>query len=105
MQLRVNDEVVVIAGNSKGQRGRVIQILKEDNRVVVEGVNVRLQNMRKTQANPQGGEVEREFSVHISNVLLWSEKAGKGVRIKIEPVGDKKVRVGIPCGTQFDTKL
>jgi len=104
MQLRVNDEVVVIAGNSKGQRGRVLQILKDDNRVVVEGVNVRLQNMRKTQANPQGGEVEREFPVHISNVLLWSEKAGKGVRIKIEHVGDKKVRVGIPCGTQFETK-
>jgi large subunit ribosomal protein L24 len=104
MHLRVNDEVVVVAGNSKGQRGRVLQLLKDDGRVLIEGVNVHLQNLRKTQANPQGGEVEREFPVHISSVLLWSEKAGKGVRTKMKQVGDKKVRVGIPCGTQFELK-
>ena len=102
MRICVNDEVVVVSGNEKGKRGRVIQILKADNRVVVEGVNVRLQNLKKTQSNPEGGEVEREFPIAISNILLWSEKAGKGVRTRIEHVDGLKVRVGVPCGTKFE---
>ena len=102
MHIKVNDEVQVMAGNNRGKRGKVMRILHKEGRVLVEGVNVRLKNLQKTQANPQGGQVEKEFAIDASNVLLWSEKAGKGVRTKMVAEGDKKVRVGIPCGTKFD---
>lgn len=102
MHIKTGDEVVVTSGNHKGMRGKVLRIIQEDNRVFVEGVNVREKNLARTQQNPQGGTVEREFSIHISNVLLWSEKAKKGVRTRIEGSGRDKVRVGVPCGTKFD---
>ncbi len=102
MHLKVGDEVVVTAGNHKGQRGKVTHLLKEEDRVIIEGVNLREKNLPRTQANPQGGTIEREFPLHISNVLLWSDKANKGVRTRIADEKGNKVRVGIPCGTKFD---
>ncbi|MHC4837899.1 MAG: 50S ribosomal protein L24 [Planctomycetota bacterium] len=102
MHIKVNDEVQVISGNERGKRGKVLRIMRAEDRILVEGVNMRLKNLQKTQANPQGGQVEKEFPIAASNVLLWSEKAGKGVRTKVVEDGDKKVRVGIPCGTKFD---
>jgi large subunit ribosomal protein L24 len=102
MHVKTGDEVVIISGNHKGQRGKVLRILKKDQRVVVEGVNVREKVLQKTQANPQGGTVENEFPIHASNVLLWSEKANKGVRTTLTDAKGKRIRVGIPCGTKFD---
>lgn len=100
--VKSGDQVVVVAGNEKGKRGRVLKMLAVENRLVVEGVNLRTKHLQKTQANPQGGKVEREMPIPVSNVLLWSDKAQKGVRTRIEDNNGKKVRVGIPCGTQFD---
>lgn len=102
MHLKIGDEVVVTAGNHKGQRGKVTHLLKAEDRVIVEGVNLREKHLPRTQANPQGGTVEREFPLHASNVLVWSDKANKGVRTKVVDEKGKKVRVGIPCGTKFD---
>jgi len=68
----------------------------------VKEVNMRWTNIKRTQQNPQGGRVRKEFSIDASNVLVFSEKAGKGVRTRIEVVDGKKVRVGVPCGTRFD---
>ena len=102
MHVKKGDEVVVLAGNERGKRGRVLRVVTEKNRVVVEGVNLRTKMLPKTTANPQGGEVEREVPIAASNVLIWSEKAGKGVRTKTVVEGGKKSRVGIPCGTKFD---
>lgn len=102
MHVKQGDEVQVIAGNSKGSRGKVMRVIDKTDRVLVEGVNVRVKHLQKTQANPEGGKVEREFPIAASNVLLWSEKAGKGVRTKTVLEGGKKIRVGVPCGTKFD---
>jgi len=102
MHVKKGDEVVVLAGNERGKRGRVLRVVTEKNRVVVEGVNLRTKMLPKTTAYPQGGEVEREVPIAASNVLLWSEKAGKGVRTKTVVEGGSKSRVGIPCGTKFD---
>jgi large subunit ribosomal protein L24 len=102
MHLKVGDEVVVTSGNHKGQRGKVAHIFREEDRVTVEGVNLREKNLPKTQANPQGGTIEREFPIHVSCVLLWSVKADKGVRTRMAGEKGKKIRVGIPCGTKFD---
>jgi large subunit ribosomal protein L24 len=66
--LRKGDEVVVITGDDKGSKGKILQVLREKNRVLVEGINMTKKHERKTQDNPQGSIVEREASIHYSNV-------------------------------------
>ena len=102
MHVKKGDQIVVIAGNDRGKRGRVLHVISEENRIFVEGVNVRVKHLKKSPANPQGGSVEREMPISASNVLLWSEKAGKGVRTRITDRDGKRIRVGISCGTKFD---
>jgi len=67
-KLRKGDEVVVIAGDDKGSKGKILQLLREKNRVLVEGVHMSKKHERKTQDNPQGAIVEREAFIHYSNV-------------------------------------
>ncbi|MDE6575955.1 MAG: 50S ribosomal protein L24 [Verrucomicrobiota bacterium] len=71
-KLKRNDEVVVISGQHKGERGKVLEVLREACRVVVEGVALRKHYLKKDQNHPEGGEVERESSLHYSNVMLAS---------------------------------
>lgn len=103
MRIKVGDEVQVMAGNSRGERGKVLRIDRKTERVIVEGLNTQVKNLKKTQQNPEGGRLEVEMPIALSNVLLWSEKANKGVRTKTETSDDKKIRVGVPCGTKFDS--
>ena len=67
-KLRKGDEVVVIAGDDKGSKGKILQVLREKNRILVEGINMSKKHERKTQDNPQGAIVEREATIHYSNV-------------------------------------
>ena len=67
--VKKGDQVVVIAGTERGKRGKIIEVLREDNRVIVEGVKMIKRHMRKSQAHPRGAIVEREGTVHISNVM------------------------------------
>jgi large subunit ribosomal protein L24 len=67
--VKKNDEVVVLAGSDKGKRGRVISVLGKKERVIVEGARMIKRHMRKSQNHPQGAIVEREGSIHISNVM------------------------------------
>ncbi|HSU54141.1 MAG TPA: 50S ribosomal protein L24 [Candidatus Dormibacteraeota bacterium] len=67
--VKKNDEVVVIAGADKGKRGRIISVLGKNERVIVEGAHMIKKHQRKSQANPQGAIIEREGSIHISNVM------------------------------------
>lgn len=67
-KLRKGDEVLVIAGDDKGNKGKILQVLREKNRVLVEGINMSKKHERKTQDNPQGAIVEREAPIHYSNV-------------------------------------
>ena len=68
MHVKKGDEVEVIAGNDRGKRGAVKSVLPKTGRVLVEGVNVRVKHLKRTQKNPQGGRVEKEFPIHASNV-------------------------------------
>ncbi|MDD3448031.1 MAG: 50S ribosomal protein L24 [Gammaproteobacteria bacterium] len=93
-KIRKGDDVVVLAGKDKGKRGKIIRVLTND-RVVVENVNI---VKRHTRPNPQrgqaGGIVEREASVHVSNVALFNPVSGKGDRVGIRTLEDgRKVRV------------
>ena len=67
-KLRKGDEVLVIAGDDKGSKGKILQVLREKNRVLVEGINMSKKHERKTQDNPQGAIVEREAPIHYSNL-------------------------------------
>jgi large subunit ribosomal protein L24 len=92
-KIRKGDEVVVIAGREKGRRGTVIKVL-DDDRVLVENVNM---VKRHTRANPQrgtqGGIVEKEASLHLSNVMLWNAVAKKGDRVGVRTLADgRRVR-------------
>ena len=101
-RIKVDDSVVVIAGADKSDAPKkVIQVI-EDERVIVEGVNMRWKHEKPSQQSPKGGRTRREFPINISNVLLYSEKAGKGVRVRVEEKDGKRVRVGVPCGTVFE---
>ncbi len=100
--VRKGDMVVVIAGADKSNEPReVLQIHADDSKVIVKEVNMRWKHLRRSQQQPKGGRVRKEFPIDISNVLLFSEKAGKGVRTKTEVQSGKKVRIG-SCGTVFD---
>jgi len=67
--VKKGDEVVVIAGTEKGKRGKIIEVLREKQRVIVEGVKMIKRHTRKNQAQPQGAIIEREGTVHISNLM------------------------------------
>ena len=92
-KLRVNDTVQVLAGKDKGKQGKIKSINFKTNRVVVEGVNVVKKAIRPNQQNQQGGIVDMEKAIHISNVALLDPKSGKPTRVAIKKVGDKNVRV------------
>jgi len=68
--VKKGDEVIVIAGDHKNKKGKVLQVFRDKNRVIVEGVNMIKKHERKTQDNPQGSIIEREASIHYSNVKL-----------------------------------
>ena len=70
MKLKKNDIVQVITGKYKGQKGRIIKVLLDKNRVIVEGINIIKKHERPTQENPQGGIMKKESSIHSSNVLF-----------------------------------
>ena len=70
VKIKKGDTVVVIAGDDKGKSGKVLQVVPEAGQVLVEGVNFVKKHMRKSEDNPQGGIVEREAPVHISNVKV-----------------------------------
>ena len=91
-KLKVNDTVQVLAGKDKGKNGKVKSINFKTNRVVVEGVNVVKKAMKPNQANQQGGIVDMEKAIHISNVAVTDSK-GKATRVTFKEVSGKKVRV------------
>jgi large subunit ribosomal protein L24 len=74
------DEVVVIAGTERGKRGKVLRILTAKQRVIVEGVKMIKRHMRKSQQHPQGAIVEREGSIHLSNVMLATRHAARAAK-------------------------
>jgi large subunit ribosomal protein L24 len=99
-RIKKDDLVVVIAGKDKGSKGRVLRVLSEVDRVLVEGVNKIKRHTKPTPKAPQGGIIEREAPVHASNVMLWDEKANAPSRVKAGTDKDgKKIRVLVKSGT------
>ncbi len=92
-KIKTGDEVVVLAGKDKGQKGKVLKIVKAKDRVIVEGVNIVKKHVKPSAENPQGGIEEKEAPIHISNVALVDPKSGEATRVGYEVRDGKKVRV------------
>ena len=97
MKIKKGDTVQIITGNNAGKTGRVIKVFRDKNRIVVEGVNIVKKHARPTQDNPQGGIVEKEASIHISNTMLVV--GGKPTRVGFKNLENgKKVKFAKTTG-------
>ena len=90
LKLKTGDTVQVISGDHKGEEGKIVQIIKDKNRAIVEGVNLISKHTKPSAQNPQGGIVKKEAPIHISNLMLVEN--GKTTRVGFRKDGDKKVR-------------
>lgn len=100
-KMKKGDLVEVIAGKEKGKQGKIIGLLTKKERVMVEGLNRVKRHTKPSQTNPQGGIIEKEAAIHMSNVMLVDPKTNKGGRIKITQKGDKKIRSFKGSGTEL----
>src|SRR5213080_2985714 len=99
--IRSGDSVVVIAGRDKGKVGKVLRVLTAKNRVVIEGVNRVWKHVRPSQRNPQGGRIQKDAPIHLSNVMPLDPTTGKGTRIKFEVKDGVKHRMAVASGTDL----
>ena len=79
--IKKGDTVIVISGNSKGQEGKVLNVVREKERAIVEGVNLVSRHTKPNAKSPQGGIIKKEATIHISNLMLKDPKTGKPTRI------------------------
>jgi large subunit ribosomal protein L24 len=103
MKIRKNDMVMVIAGNARGKSGKVLKVYPEKDRLIVEGVNIIKRHTRPNQRNPQGGIVQRESAIHVSNVMLLDPKSGKitrvGSKVTVDETTNRKKRLRVARAT------
>lgn len=101
--VRKGDTVMVVAGKDRGKRGRVLRVIPEKSRVVVERINMIKKHQRPTQKLRQGGIIEREGSIHLSNVMLVDPTGDRPTRIGMRALsGGRKVRVARRSGEIID---
>ena len=102
LHIKKNDTVVVLAGEDKGKTGKVLKVLKDEQRAIVEGINMVNKSTKPNAKNPQGGFVKQEASIHISNISLIDPKSGKATRVAIQKNEDgKKVRIAKKSGEEI----
>ena len=96
--IKAGDQVVITTGADKGKTGRVLRVLTNQDRVVVEGINRVWKHVRPSQRNPQGGRIQKDAPIHLSNVMPLDPSSGKGTRVRFEERDGKKVRVAAKSG-------
>lgn len=90
MKIHKNDTVMVVTGNSKGKTGKVLKVFPQENKVIIEGVNLRKRHTKPNQRNPQGGIVEKELPINASNVMVLDPKSSKPTRVGKQIIIDDK---------------
>ena len=93
LKIKTGDSVVVIAGEHKGQKGKILNVDREKNRAIVEGINLISKHTKPSAQNPQGGIIKKEAPIHISNLSLLDPKTGEPTKVGYEVGDGKKVRV------------
>ena len=101
IHIKKGDTVYVNAGNHKGQTGKVLEVIVDRDRAVVEGVNIVSKHTKPNSAHPQGGIIKQEASVHISNLNLIDPKSGKATRVGYRVQDGKKVRYAKKSGEEI----
>ena len=102
LHIKKDDTVIVLAGEDKGKTGKVLKVLVEKNRAIVEGLNLVSRSTKPSAKNPQGGIIKKETPIHISNLSLIDPKSGKATRIAIKKTEDgKKVRIAKKSGEEI----
>jgi large subunit ribosomal protein L24 len=107
MKIRKNDNVMIVSGNARGKTGKVLKVYPDRKRIIVEGVNIMKRHTRPSQKNPQGGIVQREATIHVSNVMLIDPKSNEVTRVGTKVVRDAvtgrktRMRVAKSSGETF----
>jgi large subunit ribosomal protein L24 len=99
--IKSGDTVIIVAGADKGKTGRVLRVLTGKDRVVVEGINRVWKHVRPNQRNPQGGRIQKDAPIHLSNVMPLDPTSGKGSRVKFEERDGRKHRIAVASGTDL----
>ncbi|EAG5869067.1 50S ribosomal protein L24 [Listeria monocytogenes] len=102
MHVKKGDKVKVITGKDKGKSGKVLAAFPKKDRVLIEGINRVKKHTKPSNINPQGGILNVEAPIHVSNVMLIDPKTGEPTRVGYEVKGDKKVRVAKKSGEVID---
>ena len=103
LHIKKGDMVEVIAGDYKGATGRVLRVIAEENKVVVQGQNTAKKHVRPSRRNPQGGRISVEQPIHISNVLPVNPKSSKGSRVRFQVGSDGNKKRVTTDGTEIGT--
>ena len=101
LHIKKGDTVIVLAGKDKGKKGNVQKVLVEDQRVIVEGINMVSKSTKPSAKNPRGGIVKQEAPIHVSNVSLIDPKSGKATRVSIKHEGKNVVRIAKKSGEEI----
>lgn len=102
LNVKKGDNVVVISGKDKGKKGKILVAYPEDNRVVVQNVAMITKHVKPRRQGEPGGRIQKEGTIHVSNVMLVCPKCDKATRVGHKMEGDKKVRVCVKCGKNID---
>lgn len=101
MKFKKGDNVIVISGKDKGKKGSIVRVLKDDNKVVVEGINLTKKHQRPRKSGEKGSIITLAMPINASNVMAIDPKTGKRSRVGFKMVGDKKVRIARKSGQEI----
>ena len=101
IHIKKDDKVIVLAGDDKGKTGKVLKVLVAKNRAIVEGVNIVSKSTKPSAKHPQGGIINQEAPIHISNLSLIDPKSGKPTRISVKHEGKNVVRIAKKSGEEI----
>ncbi len=105
-RIKTDDQVIILSGKDRGKQGKVLRVDPTNDKVVVEGINMIKRHQKAQQTGPtsqqEGGVIEKEAGIHVSNVALIDPKDGKATRVGIEIVDGKRFRIARRSGTRID---
>ena len=101
LHIKKDDTVIVLSGDDKGTKGKVLEVSPKEGKVIVEGVNKVHKHVKPRRQGETGGIVDAEGAIYASKVALYCSKCDKGVRVKVKDVDGKKVRVCAKCGQEL----
>ena len=101
LHIRKGDEVIILAGKNKGDKGKVLKVLVKEQKAIVEGARMVSKSTKPSAKNPQGGIVKQEAPIHISNLSLIDPKSGKATRVAIKHEGKNVIRIAKKSGEEI----